>query len=149
MKMHRLLILNFLLPAVTLGVYGQNPKEEQIRKMEQLQVQGILDQDSTIIQRIMASDLVVNAPSNTVIDMKMAMKALRLGYIHYSSYQQQIDTIKIVEDMGIVMGLEIMKPVGLTGNAGKTVKRRFTDVWIYRNKQWQMIARQATNISIE
>jgi hypothetical protein len=117
--------------------------------MEQLQVQGILDQDSTIIQRIMASDLVVNAPSNTVIDANMANKAFRLGYIHYSSYQQQIDTIKVVEDLGIVMGLEIMKPIGLTVNAGKTVRRRFTDVWMYRNKQWQMIARQATNISVE
>ena len=117
--------------------------------MEQLQVQGILDQDSTIIQRINANESVVNAPSNAVVDMKMAMKALRLGYIHYSSYEQQIDTIKVIEDIGIVMGLEIMKPIGLTANAGKTVKRRFTDVWMYRNKEWQIIARQATNISIE
>lgn len=138
-----------MLSAVTLGVYGQNSKEEQLRKMEQLQVQGILKQDSTIILRIMASDLLVNAPSNTVVDLKMAMNALKLGYINYSSYEQQIDTIKVIGDIGIVMGLEIVKPTGLTGNVGKTEKRRFTDVWMYKNRQWQMIARQATNISIE
>ena len=138
-----------MLSAVTLGVYGQNSKEEQLRKMEQLQVQGILKQDSTIILRIMASDLLVNAPSNTVVDLKMAMNALKLGHINYSSYEQQIDTIKVIGDIGIVMGLEIVKPTGLTGNVGKTEKRRFTDVWMYKNRQWQMIARQATNISIE
>ena len=149
MKMYKLLILIILLQAVTIGVYGQNSKEEQLRKMEQLQVQGILKQDSTIILRIMARDLLVNAPSNTVVDLKMAMNALKLGYINYSSYEQQIDTIKVIGDIGIVMGLEIVKPTGLMGNVGKTEKRRFTDIWMYRNKQWQMIARQATNISIE
>ena len=149
MKLYKLLIPIVLLPAISIDGYEQNSKEEQIRKMEQLQVRGILDQDSTIIQRINANESVVNAPNNAVVDKKMAMKALRLGYIHYSSYEQQIDTIKVIEDIGIVMGLEIMKPIGLTANAGKTVKRRFTDIWMYRNKQWQIIARQATNISIE
>jgi hypothetical protein len=135
--------------ALLISAFCQSSREAEIRKMEQLQVQGILEQDSSIIQKITAADLIVNAPSNSVIDAKMANKAFRQGYIHYSSYQQQIDTIKIVEDIGIVMGLETMKPIGLTRNAGKTVKRRFTDVWMYKNNQWQMIARQATNISIE
>ena len=148
MKLQRLLI-TISLAALTITTYGQSSKTEELRKMEQLQVQGVLDQDSTILQRIMANDLVINAASNNVIGMQTAMKALRQGYIHYSSYQQEIDTIRVFENIGIVMGLEIMKPVGLTGNAGKTVKRRFTDVWMYKNQKWKMIARQATNISIE
>ena len=47
------------------------------------------------------------------------------------------------------MGLETVMPTGLTGKAGTTEKRRFTDIWMYKNNQWVMIARQATNISIE
>ena len=148
MKLQRLLI-TISLAALTITTYGQSSKAEELRKMEQLQVQGVLDQDSTILQRIMANDLVITAANNNVIGMQTAMKALRQGYIHYSSYQQEIDTIRVFENIGIVMGLEIMKPVGLTGNAGKTVKRRFTDVWMYKNQKWEMIARQATNISIE
>ena len=35
--------------------------EEEIRQMEQLQVQGILEQDSTIIRKILANELIVNA----------------------------------------------------------------------------------------
>ncbi len=97
----------------------------------------------------MASDLIVNAPSNIVVDLNMAMEAFKQGYINYSSYEQKIDEIKIIENIGIVMGLEIVIPAGLTGNVGVTEKRRFTDIWLYKNKQWQMIARQATNISIE
>ena len=128
---------------------NKSSAKEQIIKMEQLQVHGILEQDSIIIRKILANDLIVNAPSNTVVDLKMAMEALKLGYIDYSSYKQQIDTIKIIENIGIVMGLEIVMPTGLTGKTGTTEKRRFTDIWMYKNEQWQMIARQATNISIE
>tara|TARA_R110000868_G_scaffold194336_10_gene439753 strand:+ start:1051 stop:1521 length:471 start_codon:yes stop_codon:yes gene_type:complete len=156
MKLTKILFIGVLALFLSFSMMGcknetvkESSAEEQIRKMEQLQVQGILDQDSTIIKRIVASGLVVNAPSNTVVGLDMAMKAFRQGYINYSSYEQQIDTIKFVEDIGIVMGLEIVKPTGLTGNVGKTEKRRFTDIWMHRNKQWQMIARQATNISIE
>ena len=148
MKLKRLL-LTISLAALIITTYGQSSKAEEIRKMEQLQVQAVLDQDSTILQRIMANDLIINAATNNVIGMQAAMKALRQGYIHYSSYQQEIDTISVFKNIGIVMGLEIMKPVGITVNAGKTVKRRFTDVWMYKNQKWAMIARQATNISIE
>lgn len=142
-------VTTLLMHALVISAFCQTPKEDALRKMEQLQVQGILDQDSSIMHSIMAPDLIVNAPTNSVIDASMAMKALRLGYIHYSSYQQQIDTITIVENVGIVMGLETMKPIGLTRDAGKTVRRRFTDIWLYKHNQWQMIARQATNISVE
>jgi hypothetical protein len=122
---------------------------EELRHVEQLQVQGILEKDSTIIRKILANDLIVNAPSNTVVDFNMAMEALKLGYIDYTSYEQNIDEIKIIENIGIVMGLETVMPTGLTGNTGTIEKRRFTDIWMYKNKEWKMIARQATNISIE
>ena len=47
------------------------------------------------------------------------------------------------------MGFEIVIPTGLNGNVRNTEKRRFTGIWLYKNKQWQMIARQVTNISTE
>ncbi|MBD0777873.1 nuclear transport factor 2 family protein [Maribacter sp. ANRC-HE7] len=94
----------------------------------------------------MASDLIVNAPTNTVFDLNVVMDAFKQGYINYSSYEQKIDQFKIIEDIG--MGLETVIPTGLTGNMGNTEKRRFVDIWMYKNHQWQMIARQATNIPL-
>ena len=77
MKLYKLLIPIVLLPAISIDGYGQNSKEEQIRKVEELQVRGILDENSTTIQRVYANESVVNARNNAVVDMKMAMKALR------------------------------------------------------------------------
>ena len=134
---------------MTNEVLNKSSAVDEIRKIEQLRVQGILEKDSTIIRKILANDLIVNAPSNSVVDLNMAMEALKLGYIDYTSYEQKIDEIKIIENIGIVMGLETVMPTGLTGKAGTTEKRRFTDIWMFKNSQWVMIARQATNISIE
>ncbi|MAM28432.1 MAG: hypothetical protein CMC13_05355 [Flavobacteriaceae bacterium] len=130
-------------------VVNKSSAVDELKKMERLQVQGILEKDSSMIRKILANDVIVNAPSNSVVDLNMAMEALKLGYIDYTSYEQKIDKIKIIENIGIVMGLETVMPTGLTGKAGTTEKRRFTDIWMYKNSQWVMIARQATNISIE
>ncbi len=144
-----ILVSSFSLISCDNEVVDKSSAVEELRKMEQLQVQGILQKDSTIIRKILANDLIVNAPSNTVVDLNMAMEALKLGYIDYTSYEQKIDEIKIIENIGIVMGLETVMPTGLTGKAGTAEKRRFTDIWMYKNSQWVMIARQATNISVE
>ncbi|MEQ8581451.1 MAG: nuclear transport factor 2 family protein [Marinoscillum sp.] len=143
------LLFSFSIISCNNEVADRSSALDEIREMEQLQVQGILEKDSTLLRKILANDLIVNAPSNTVVDLKMAMEALKLGYIDYTSYEQEIDEIKIIENIGIVMGLETVMPTGLTGKAGTTEKRRFTDIWMYKNNQWVMIARQATNISIE
>ena len=122
---------------------------DEIRLMEQLHVHGILEKDSSTLKKILAKELMVNAPSNNVVALNMALEALQLGYIDYTSYEQKIDEIKIIENIGIVMGLETVMPTGLTGPAGTVEKRRFTDIWMYQNNQWLMIARQASNISVE
>jgi len=50
--------------------------------------------------------------------------------------------------MAIVMGKDIVKPQGAMQDAGKTVTRRYTDVWIKTENKWALIIRQATIISI-
>ena len=47
------------------------------------------------------------------------------------------------------MGHDIVKPLGGMANAGKTVTRRYTDIWMQDENTWRLTARQATIISIE
>ena len=79
-------------------VVNKSSAVDELKKMERLQVQGILEKDSSMIRKILANDVIVNAPSNSVVDLNMAMEALKLGYIDYTSYEQKIDKIKIIEN---------------------------------------------------
>jgi len=65
------------------------------------------------------------------------------------AFERNIEKITFNENVAIVMGGETIKPQGQQINAGKTVSRRFTHVWLYKNNQWSIIARQATNIKVE
>ena len=47
------------------------------------------------------------------------------------------------------MSKEITTPEKNTENAGKTVTRRYTNIWLKTKGIWLLTARQATNIVVE
>jgi len=65
------------------------------------------------------------------------------------SFVRNIEKITFSENIAMVMGEEITKPQLDQQHAGKTVTRRFTNIWRYANNQWQIIGRQATIIKVE
>ncbi len=46
------------------------------------------------------------------------------------------------------MGKEVLIPQGTSENTGKTVTRRFTNIWMKEKNVWKLIARQATILSL-
>jgi hypothetical protein len=61
-----------------------------------------------------------------------------------------IEFVEARGDSVVLMGEETVTPVSATRDAGKTVRRRFTDV--YRraeDSRWFLTIRQATNVSVE
>ena len=77
------------------------------------------------------------------------MNLIRIGKIDVSADEKFIEKITFVENIAIVMGYDLVKAEREMANAGKTVKRRYTDIWMKDNKSWRLTARQATIISIE
>ena len=73
---------------------------------------------------------------------------LKKGLIHYTGIRRDTEKITIIDNVGIAMGQETIKP-NEGRHAGKTVKRRYTNVWMQEGHMWTLIARQATDISIE
>ena len=66
-----------------------------------------------------------------------------------SSFELEIEKISFVNGLAVVMGQETLMPTGATLNAGKTITRRFTNVWIKDEEGWKITVRQATIISIK
>ncbi|WP_153800899.1 nuclear transport factor 2 family protein [Foetidibacter luteolus] len=149
MKFFKNLILAGVLAGTALTLAAQPPKEAEIIGLEQQEKEAILWQDTATMEKLWDTDLVVNSPTNNVVDKAGGMYALRNGFIHYSYYEKKIEKIMFYGDVGIVMGQETVIPVGLAPNVGKTVKRRFTNIWRQKGSSWTLVARQATNISIE
>ncbi len=138
------------LACVTNFAFAQDPREPDIRRMETLERESVLKSDSVaLFDKIWSQNMIVNTPANVVGTVEGTKAHLRSGDLNYLSFERIIEKITFNDNVAIVMGGEVIKPQGHQLNAGKTVTRRFTHVWLYKKNQWSIIARQATIIKVE
>jgi hypothetical protein len=121
---------------------------EALNAVDRIQ-NAILAHDVDSFDALLASDLVVNNPINTITYRAQVLARFRDNVIAYSAYEQRIEFAGVRGDGVVVMGEETVKPIGNAPHAGKTVHRRFTDIWRKEDGAWRLSVRQATIISIE
>jgi hypothetical protein len=147
MKHFNLLIISVLLCSFALG---QAQREAEIRQLENQEREAVLKMDSAaLFGKLWSSRMVVNTPANVVGTVEGTKGHLRSGGLNYLSFERNIEKVSFYDNVAVVMGEEKIKPQGTQPNAGKLVTRRFTNVWMYTNNQWSIIARQATIIKVE
>ena len=123
--------------------------ETVIRNLENAEGQAWVNKDSVVLFKLFSPQLVVNTPLNKVATLDIVKKLMRAGKINVSYSEKIIEKITFIKDMAVVMGHDIVKPQGAMDNAGKTVTRQYTDVWIKDESGWHLTIRQATIISIK
>jgi hypothetical protein len=141
-----LLISLLALALGTLSAQGavQLPVDQQIRALEQTQVNLLLRNDVAGMARNWSKDYVVNNPFNQVVDASAG--PVRRGQLTYSSFVRDIERVLVHDRTVVVMGSETVVPSGQSADAGKTIHRRFTDVWLNEDGRWLLIARHASVI---
>jgi len=145
-----LVCITFYFSGITSNVLAQDPREAEIRRMETLERESVIKQDSlALFDRIWSPNMIVNTPANIVGTVEGTKAHFRSGDLNYLSFERTIEKISFTDNIAIVMGGEVIKPQGKQINAGKIVSRRFTHVWLYKNNSWSLIARQATIFKIE
>jgi hypothetical protein len=144
------LALQLLFVLICLPTLAQDPREAEIRRLEQLERESVMKGDSSaLFNKIWSPTMIVNTPANVVGTVEGTKAILRSGGLKYLSFERSIEKITFNENIAIVMGGEVIKPQGKQPNAGKTVSRRFTHVWKYAGNSWSIIARQATIFKVE
>lgn len=130
-------------------LFAQQNSETEIRNLEELEGQSWVKKDTTTLFRLFSPELVVNTPLNRCATLQAIKQLTRSGKIDISYSEKLIEKITFMDDLAVVMGKDIVKPQGGMMDAGKTVTRRYTDVWKKTENKWALIIRQATIISIK
>ena len=111
---------------------------------------GFAAQDVEAVAALSARDLIVNSPANMVVRLDTVLDFFRAGRMNYHSVDVRIEAVDARGDHVVLMGEEIVKPKEGAPNAGKTVRRRFTDVWRRDSDgAWRLTIRHATVTSVE
>jgi ketosteroid isomerase-like protein len=108
--------------------------EEAIRELEKKEHTAMLNKDAITLQQLWAADFMVNAPFNRVtMGSQEVIDLVKKGAISYSSFTRNIEQVMVKGDMVITMGSEEVVPNGNSPDAGKTIKRRYTNIWTKQN----------------
>lgn len=107
-------------------------------------------QDVEGVRAVSAKDLIVNTPANRVARLETVIGFFRAGRMSYESVDVVIEGLDARGDHVVLMGEEVVKPKETAPNAGKTVRRRFTDVWRKESDgEWRLTIRHATIVSVD
>ena len=116
--------------------------EKEVRKLDSLHAAAVLSGDLKEMDKYWTEDFMVTNPFNEIDKADR----IRNGTVTYSSFQRICEAVRIHENVAILMGKEIVVPKGKSPDSGKTINRRYTNIWMYLNGQWKLVARHASVI---
>ena len=144
------LILSIIFVVIYSALHAQSQADTTvIKELEQKLRVALIKGDTATLFHYWAPEFVVNNPGNHVSPLDRVKVFIRTGLMDYSDFDLVIDKVTIIDNIALSMGTEVVKPQRRTDDAGKTVTRRYTDVWMKRNNGWQMVGRQATVTAVK
>jgi ketosteroid isomerase-like protein len=106
--------------------------------------------DWKTVEASFAPDVIVNSPTNRVVRLADIMARFRSGQIAAEpGGERRVEFIGVQGDSVVVMGEESGRPGPNAPNAGKQIRRRFTEVWKQYSGVWKLAVRQATITAVE
>ena len=126
------------------GVDMPSSVEQQIRRLDAQEAEAVLRGDYALIDELWADDFIVNNPFNTVGFGRTGR--VRTGVITYASFERVPEFVGLRGDVAIVMGHEVVVPMAPSVDAGRTLRRRYTNIWAKTGVGWKLAARHANVI---
>ncbi len=147
--MKKLLITwSLLLNVVCICAQTNASKAEiEIRNLEERERIAMLNHDSLTLKKMWAEDFTVNAPFNRVLlSRQELMDMVNKGNIQFSSFTRNIEQVIVKKNIAVTMGSEEVVFTGNVSQAGQSIKRRFTNIWMKQNGVWGLTFRHANNL---
>jgi hypothetical protein len=136
---------------VTLRVAAAvQPDETSLRAADAEELRIVLTGDAHAMRSLTHPNYMVNSPVNQIVRKDQLIKLLSEGQIASEAIERTIEATAITGNVGIVMGRETIKPKPTSElgrvHGSKTLERRFTNVFLFEDGNWRLLARQSSVI---
>jgi ketosteroid isomerase-like protein len=143
------IITFFLLFSNLLAQTDNSILKEKINKLEIAHASAIFNGDAAALDSLMDDDVTVNHPTKRIVkEKKELLDLIDKGVIRYTSFNRFPETFLFFKDMVVVMGNETVVPAKGAPNAGESLIRRYTNIWMNQNGKWRLTVRHANNVCI-
>ena len=142
MRLTAFLLFAHLLVSSSISAQTAGATKAEIRKLDSLHAAAVLTGNVQEMDKYWTEDFIVNNPFNEID----RADRVRNGTMTYQSFQRICEEVRIHGNTAILMGKEIVIPKGTSPGAGKTITRRYTNIWMLRDSKWRLVARHASNV---
>lgn len=121
--------------------------EATVRALDEQTMKAAITKDTATLLKYWSADYTVNNPMNkiekggqTTLDRPI------MNQLEYVSFERNVEHAMVKGDVVLLMGSEVVVPKGKDGTPGRTINRRFTNIWQKQGSEWKLIARHANEI---
>lgn len=140
-------IFGFINTSLAQQVNNTEKLQAEIKKLDLSHAIAIFKSDALALDSLMDDDITVNHPTNRIVkEKKELLDLINQGVIRYTAFERNPESFLFFNDMVVVMGSEVVVPAPGAPNAGKTLQRRYTNIWVKKNGKWQLSIRHANNV---
>ena len=128
----------------------QSEDQRAVLAVDAQQRLAVASADGAAIEAIAHSNLRVNAPNNRILTREDLVRMVGSGEIRNDVFERTPEEVVITGDVGVVMGHELVFPGAGSEQARmygeRTLRRRYTNVYIRSGGGWRHLARHANII---
>lgn len=130
--------------------WANDPAVQAVLAQRQRGIEAMISGRMSADTERYSTTFVANTPGNVVVPGEEMLKLFATGNVRYDHVEQNIEYAgSHGPDIVVLMGEEIVVPGEGAANAGKRIRRRFTDVFRRENGEWRHDLRHANVVSIE
>ena len=119
--------------------------EKAVSAVEKQRFDAQVSKDYAVLERVLADDLLY-AHSNGNTDGKQSyIQSIRDGKSNYAAIESQELKVRVYGNTAVINGVCLIKMN--TNNTPTELKLRYTDVYVKKGKQWQMVAWQSLRLT--
>ena len=128
----------------------QSSDQRAVLEADAQQRLAVASADGAAIEAIADPHLRVNAPNNRILTRDDLVRMVGSGEIRNEVFERTPEEVVITGDVGVVMGHELVFPGAGSEQARmygeRTLRRRYTNVYIRSGTSWRHLARHANII---
>lgn len=126
--------------------------EAGLRAADREHARILIERDAAAQRALIHPNFVQNGPTDRVLRRRQAVDRLAADAPTVDRFERSVEGVTITGDVGVVTGSELLSPAPGAEDPAldprSVIERRFTNVYLFEDGRWRMLARQVTPVAV-